>query len=158
GPPVLPLLRAAATHPDPEVRRRARDLITELEKRADNERVLTPRTVRVEARDRPLREVLEDLSRQSRGGTVMVRDDLADLGGKKLTLDTGNVPFWEALGQICEKAGVHEVPPEQNTGDPVQRMGRGGRLYLDGSELRRRSSSYPIVFVNGASRDPSQVV
>ena len=32
--------------------------------------------------------------------------DQAKLVARKVTLDTGEVPFWEALDQLCAKAGL----------------------------------------------------
>ena len=107
GTAALPDLRRAAEGDDPEIRRRAGDLIRRIERRAEAARLLAPKRVRLSCRDTPVGEALADLTRQS-GFAITLPGDTGKVAGRRLTLDTGTVPFWEAFDQFCRKAGVSE--------------------------------------------------
>src|SRR5262249_20762331 len=58
GVPALPALRKALPHPDPEVRRRLEELVGTLEAKA----AMAPKLVSLRIVNRPLKEVLAELS------------------------------------------------------------------------------------------------
>jgi hypothetical protein len=98
GPRAVEALRRALNHPDPEVRRRANDLLPSLETAA----TLAPKRVTLKASNKTLRAVFDDLEKQT-GYKVEV------WGGNDKAVhnfEFTDVPFWEALDRICESAGL----------------------------------------------------
>jgi hypothetical protein len=102
GPAALEPLRAACRADDPEVARRAAELVARIERQVANERVLAPTLVELAAEDAPLAAVLADLARQSGYGLGLGGPRAGELAGKKVTLRTAKVPFWEAVLAVCD--------------------------------------------------------
>lgn len=114
GERALPALRAALQGDDPEVRRRARDLVRRIEQRREADRLRVPTRVRVSARGQPLEAVAAELGRLG-GVTLKVSGEAAR---KPITWESGDLTFWEALDRLCAAAGVAEEPP--TPGGPSQ--------------------------------------
>lgn len=104
GEAALPCLRAALRSPNPEVARRAAVALSRLEVRVEQERVLAPTMVQLDAMDRPLADVLKELTRQSKCRFEFPEDR----GRKPVSIVTTQVPFWDAVLQVCE-AGELEI-------------------------------------------------
>jgi hypothetical protein len=132
GAAALPDLRRAAAADDPEVRRRVGELAGRIERRAESARLLEPRRVRLVCKDTPVPEALADLTRQT-GFAVELWGDTKG-GGRRLTLDTGPVSFWEALDRVCRTAGVSEptLLPDgpSRANQPVNPYAAPGQAYL----------------------------
>ena len=124
GMPALGSLRKAITSKDNEVRKRAKDLLTKLEKEVASAEVLTPTKVHLVYKDTPLKEALEDLKKQT-GAVIVLHDPDKKLAKTKVTLDTGKTTFWDALEKFCDAAGVVEGDPN-TVGAPAERRGPGG--------------------------------
>jgi hypothetical protein len=107
GPAALEPLRQAARSDDPEVRRRAGDLVRRLEARLLSEKILAPTRVRLNYKDVPLRTAVEDLQRRT-GLRLALHDPENKLAERRVTLDTGDAPLWEAFEEFCRKAGLVE--------------------------------------------------
>lgn len=107
GAPALPALREAAVSPDPEVRRRAADLARLVEKRLEADRLLAPKRVRLVFQETPVPEAVAEVARRT-GFAVQLQGDTGKLTHRRLTFDTGTLPFWEAFDLFCGKAGVAE--------------------------------------------------
>ncbi|HYT94856.1 MAG TPA: hypothetical protein VEL76_39430, partial [Gemmataceae bacterium] len=126
GPAALELLRRAAQSPDAEIKRRADKLVSRLEQQALTVEMLAPRRVRLTVTDVPVKEAVAELARLS-GYKVELAGEQAGLSDRKITLDTGAVTFWEAVEQLCRKAGLaeqvnaaqHPVPFGQGAGGVV---------------------------------------
>jgi hypothetical protein len=56
---------------------------------------------------------IEELQRQS-GYQIIVQGDRAPLAARNITLETGEVPFWEALDKLCQAGALREVRAEPN--------------------------------------------
>jgi hypothetical protein len=110
GEPALEALRKAAKSTDAEVRKRAQGLLDKLEKRIENARALAPKMIHLVYKDTPLTGAVADFAKKS-GYTIVLYDPDGKLKGQKLTLDTGKVTFWNALEQLCVKAGVFDGDP-----------------------------------------------
>ncbi len=110
GEPALPGLRKASESDDAEVRRRAGELVRRIEHRVEADRLLTPTRVHLALENVPLADAVAELRKQS-GFDVVLRDPGGRLKDRRLTLDTGETSFWEALDLLCRKAGVSEEPP-----------------------------------------------
>src|SRR5262249_49527613 len=111
GEPALPALRKAAQGDDVEVRKRAGELVQQIEKRLESARLLAPKRVRLVYKDTPLAEAVADLQKKS-GYTLTLRDPENKLKGRTITLDTGDTTFWHALDLFCRKAGLAEATAE----------------------------------------------
>jgi hypothetical protein len=106
GPAALPALREATASGDPEVARRADVLITRITRRVENEKLLAPTLVAVEAENAPLAAVLADLSEQSGYELAVAGPTPRDVLATRVTVKTGRVPFWEAVLATCDAAGL----------------------------------------------------
>jgi hypothetical protein len=107
GVEALPALRQARQSQDAEVRRRAGQLIERIEKRIQAAQLLAGKRVRLRYRNKPVFEAVADIARQT-GYTIELDGDRTGLVGRTVTLDTGDVTFWEALDMFCRKAGLDE--------------------------------------------------
>jgi outer membrane protein assembly factor BamB len=110
GPPAVDALRRAANGPDPEARRRAGALTRAIDRRRETAGLIEPRRLRLHYKDTPLAEAVADIARKS-GLTIKLAPDRTRIDGRKITLDTGDVTFWEALDQFCAAAGLVELLP-----------------------------------------------
>jgi hypothetical protein len=97
GEAVLPALRQAQPHADPEVRKRLTQLIARLEKSF----LLTPRLVTIKADQVPVGQVFADLARQT-GYQLNCVPGNSDV----VTINVDNAPFWEAMDQVCRQTGL----------------------------------------------------
>jgi hypothetical protein len=107
GAPALDELRAATRSENPEVARRARDVLRRIERRVENEKTLAPTLVALDAKDRRLDDVLAVLSKRADCSVVLGGSAQAELADRKVSLSTGGtVPFWEAVLTVCDAADV----------------------------------------------------
>lgn len=109
GAAALPLLREACNAEDLEIRRRAEALVLRIEKRLETERLLEPKRVRLVFDALPVPEAIAEIKRQT-GYGIQLGGDVNKLAQRKVTLDTGDCPFWEALQRFCAQAGLKENP------------------------------------------------
>lgn len=107
GVEVLPALRKARDHQDPEVRRRLEEMIPTLEAIA----TLAPRRVTLDLVNKPLKEAIESVSKQT-GYKISFPEGQVNPRGEKLvfTFQMKNATFWEAIDRICEVSGLHMQP------------------------------------------------
>ena len=98
GIAALPALRKAANHPDPEIRRRVVDLIPSLEIAA----IISPRRVNLKLANKNLREVFDEVSRQ----TGLKVDFWSNNPQQVYSFDLRNVTFWEAVDRISKDTGL----------------------------------------------------
>ena len=132
GEPVLKALRRAAHSGDAEVRRRAARLLRLIDQDVRAVRLLAPVRVRLVCKDMPVPVAVANLARKS-GMPLQLAGDQTKLVTRKVTLDTGEVPFWEALDQLCAKAGLVEKPPAA----PAQGGVRGRSIVFMGGGRAR---------------------
>jgi hypothetical protein len=106
GPPALAALReAAAASKDAEVRSRAARLARVFEVDAVAGILSAPRKVRLTVKGLSPSEAVASLAKAS-GYTIRIRGEAP---AQKVTLDTGEVTFWEALDALGRAAGLREV-------------------------------------------------
>lgn len=118
GPPALESLRKAAKSTEPEIARRAADLVSQLEELLKSGKQLTPKKVNLKVKDVSVADAVAELSKLS-GYPIQIEGDKTKLSEKKITLETGEVSFWEAFDQLCLKGGLVEKTPENATGTLV---------------------------------------
>ncbi|HEY1189681.1 MAG TPA: hypothetical protein VGE74_18685 [Gemmata sp.] len=99
---ALAELRAAARSENLEIADRAKDLVKRIERRAANERLLTPTTVELDFKGTALDAVLAALSKQAGFEVVVGGLKANDRAGTKITVATGKVPFWVAVQKVCD--------------------------------------------------------
>src|SRR5579862_1787976 len=101
GEAALPLLRQTAESPrsEGELRLRVQAAIREIELAAKIAKVfIEPRRITLRAADKPLREVLDDVSRQSGVAIESLQVDSA----AKISLDETDAPLQMVLDQLCK--------------------------------------------------------
>jgi hypothetical protein len=108
GEPAADALRTAVQKTDDvDIRLRAGMALSKIEKRLESAKALAGKKVHLVYKDAPLAEAVEDLKKQS-GYDVVLSDPDGKLKDRTITLDTGEVTFWQALDQFCAKAGLKE--------------------------------------------------
>jgi RNA polymerase sigma factor (sigma-70 family) len=116
GLAALDALRKAATSDDLERRKRATELLKKIEAQAAQAEVLRPKRLRLVYKQTPVAKAVADFKKKS-GYDLTLSDPQGKLKGRSVTLDTGEVTFWQALGQFCEKANlVEETTPPRAQG------------------------------------------
>ncbi len=113
GDPAYGALREAARNTDEEVHKRAEILIGKIEKRRESAEALKPKHVHLIYKDTPLSEAIEDFKKQT-GYNITLNDPENKLKDRKITLDTGDATFWQAMDQFCDKAGLQEADVTAN--------------------------------------------
>src|SRR4051812_43839701 len=99
------------TNGDAEVKRRAEELVAKIEKRTESVKLLVPTKVKLTYKDTPVTEAVADFAKKS-GYNISVHDPKGVLKDRKITLETGEVSFWEAFDQFCLKANLSEARPQ----------------------------------------------
>ncbi len=105
GPEALPLFRETIQKTgDPEVRRQLEELVPKLERLA----ALAPRLITLEFKDKPMRQAVNELAKQS--GYKIELSTPAGANDERerrlIAVDLKRVSFWEALERICAQAGL----------------------------------------------------
>ena len=108
GTPALDALRKALRDGEAEVKTRAEALIGKMEKKATAEKLLAATKVKLSFKDTPLADAIAEFNKKS-GYTIQLHDPDKKLKDRTVTLDTGEVTFWEAFDKFCEKAGLTEA-------------------------------------------------
>jgi hypothetical protein len=109
GKEALPALQKAKAHPDPEVRRRLDELIPPLERAV----LLTPRQLSLHVTNKPIREVLAELSKVTGykfqyGWETPVANAPRDKVVYSFHFD--KLPFWQAIDKITDATGMMLQP------------------------------------------------
>jgi hypothetical protein len=161
GAPAISELRAAIRSENPEVVRRAHELVRKIEYRIDNEKTLAPTLVTLDAKNERLDDVLAELSRQAKCEVVLNGAQLAGLADRRITVSTGGeVPFWDAVLRLCDAASVEVAGAGGFTAPNALPLGKpqaGVRAAKDANRavvledrrttLRRPSAIYGAVLV-----------
>lgn len=123
GAPALELLRKAVKDGEPEVRKRADELVKKMEKAAEQTRVLAATKVHLVFKDTPVADAVAEIQKKT-GYNIALFDPEQKLKDRKVTLDTGETTFWSALEQFCHKAGLAEAAPQDMRMPPPLPPGR----------------------------------
>jgi len=122
GEPALDALHVAAKSSDMEVAERARLLVTRIEARLENARLIAPSFVELKFKQTPVEQAIAELAKNS-GCTIVLDGDKSKLAERRVTLETGKITFWHALQLLCDKAGLSE---SNDRGTQTTVPGRGG--------------------------------
>ncbi|HEY1861374.1 MAG TPA: hypothetical protein VGG61_13525, partial [Gemmataceae bacterium] len=150
GPLALDALRKALISSDPEIHRRVLDLVERIEKRVESAELTQPKLVRLVYNDMPIAQAVQDIARKT-GFMIQLDGDQTKVANRKITLDTGDVSFWQAVDQFCEKAGLVErgsMAIADNASPPAGSGEYASRVeYLGG--VRGARSEMPLALLDG---------
>ena len=115
GPAVLDLLPQPTDRMSAEVRQRLDRVRQKLQQQAA-EAAAKPSLITLHADAMPLANVLAELSRQSGNAIIDSREKAADPNAKSpaITVDFEKTPFWPALDQVLDQAGLTIYPFAEN--------------------------------------------
>jgi hypothetical protein len=130
GTPALTALRRVTNRGDLETTRRAADLVRIIEERALTAELLTPKKVHLALKDVPVLQAVDKLAKLS-GYTLRVDGDRTGLGDRSVTIDTGEVAFWEAVDRLGVTAGLIEKLTIASLPGDSNAMNIGGRVWQE---------------------------
>jgi hypothetical protein len=153
GPLALDALRKVLTGNNPETRKRAGDLVERIDKRLETIELTQPKLVRLSYTDVPVPQAVQDIARKT-GYQIQIEGDQTKLANRKITLDTGEVPFWQAVDQFCEKAGLVErgsAPIAETAKTPVEQrdLALRGVAFSSSGRMYGGRPEMPLVFLDG---------
>ncbi|MBX9582778.1 MAG: hypothetical protein K2X87_20930 [Gemmataceae bacterium] len=150
GPAAVPALEAAARSANPEVARRAADLLARLRRSTDSARLLAVPTVRLDYRGVPLAAAANDLRVKTGLPLALDPGGVADVA-RPVTCSTAELPVWEAVETFRRAAGLREVfAAEQPFPKPNGDVTRQG-YYVPPPPLPA-ADAVPIVLADGPER------
>jgi hypothetical protein len=117
GEPALDALRRAVKSTDEEVHKRAETLVGKIEKRLETANALKAKRVHLVFKGASLNEALLDFEKQSGYHFTLIGSE-SEFASRKVTLDTGDAPFWQALDQFCDQAGLKEIEAREQKPTP----------------------------------------
>jgi hypothetical protein len=125
GEPALKALRAAQTSNDEELRARAAIVAEKIDRAARSKRLLVAPTLALKLDRVPLQQAVTEVSQKTGLRFVLERAKDTDLR-RPVSVDTGDVPFWQAVREFCEAAGLTEAdgPPPATQGPQPTASGR----------------------------------
>ncbi len=109
GEPALSMLVAAVGDADLDISTSAKGLIERISMRRTMRLALTPSKVHLYLKNATVSEAAAELARQS--GCPVTIGDFQTSTSARITLDTGETNFWDALDQLCRKAKIVEQVP-----------------------------------------------
>jgi hypothetical protein len=141
GAAALPALRKAARHTDLETSRRVAALALKIQARQEALHFLTPRRIRLAYTNTPVVDAVADFAERT-GWPIQLTGVGATLDERRVSLDTGEVPLWEAFDRLCQASSIKEPPvvPAAVKGLRVTRTANGRRL-LQGPP----TSAFPLI-------------
>lgn len=105
GLAAMPALREGAKSSDAEISRRCSELLEKLDRQSESTAALAATKVKLKAANAQLGDVVRDLSQQSKIRFQLAREPV-DLAQRSVSIDTGEVSFWEALDALCKAAKI----------------------------------------------------
>jgi hypothetical protein len=137
---------------DREIRRRCQDLLRQIEEAELRAQLLPPHLTRFRFDKTPLRSALLEV--EERTGLQAVAPEPV---GRRVSLDTGEVPFWQAWERFCKDAGLCEPdetfePPGRGGPQVKLQNGKSDAAAYLGSPLRVRALS-AVAVVRGIAAE-----
>jgi hypothetical protein len=151
GVPALPALRKAAKKGDAETRRQAQKLVARIEQRAETAALLAPTRLHLVCKNMPVTDAVALLAKKSKYVITIDPASKAKLAKRKVTLDTGDVTFWEALDLLCSKAGLAERTAADG---PIGMPAPNGKV-LPGIRIQPAPAPMPLP-IKGKPAKPAQ--
>ncbi|HEX3148237.1 MAG TPA: hypothetical protein VHR66_09135 [Gemmataceae bacterium] len=107
GESALPALREAAQSTDDELRARAASVVEKIERTARSQRLLAAPKLAFKFEKMPLDDAIAEVAKKAQRQFIVDRTKIKDLK-KPITLDTGELPYWDALNAFYQTAGLAE--------------------------------------------------
>lgn len=108
GPAAIPALDAAARDPNPEVSRRAGEVLARLRRTTDSKDRLAAKKVKLAYKAVPLGTAVNELKARTGINLTLDPANVAD-PLRPVTCETGELPVWEAVATFCQAAGLKEI-------------------------------------------------
>lgn len=112
-----------AGSPDPDLSQRANKILRAIERDRLQREFATAPAVRLKFADVPISVALADVERQTGVRLREYPGDIAD-HSRRVTVDTGELPYWHALGTFLEAAGL-SIRPCTGIAPPTVRPAAG---------------------------------
>lgn len=149
GPAAIPALERATRSPNPEVARRAADLLARLLRRADSARLTAAPLVRLDYHSVPLAAAVADLKAKT-GIPLTLDPERVDDPDRPVACLTAELPVWEAVAAFSRAAGLREVfAAELDVPKPEANPRRG---YYIPPPPRPAADAVPVVLADGPER------
>jgi len=147
GDVAIDALRRAGHSADAETRRRAVELVERIERRATTARLLAPATFTLDIHQLSRNDAIAEFNKLT-GATVRLHStDAVGTTGRRVSLRTGPVTFWDALEQLCKAASVREwdgLSPQAGLTGVAQ-------IYAARDITRRHKFKYDLLYVRRQS-------
>lgn len=108
GLKALPALEAGTRSHDPEISRRCAELAARLRRQMDSAAHLEAKMLRLSYQKVPLGTAVNDLKART-GLNLVLEPDLVANPLRPVTIETRELPAWEAVDAFCKAAGLREV-------------------------------------------------
>lgn len=156
GGPALKALRAARSSGDEEVRLRAAGLVAKIEQAERSRRLLAPPKISLMFAQYPLDLAMVEFARETGLRVAYAPTPGAD-AKRKITLDTGPLPYWEAVHAFYKAAGLAEndLPPPAPSPERLSSPGVRKVVVRSGAVLRSSGIPAPIRLTEGDSTRPA---
>src|SRR5262249_32336051 len=133
GEPALKALRAASTSADPELRMRAAAIAEQIDRALRSERLLAAPKIAIKLDKVPLQQAVNEVGKKT--GLRFQLEPTKDADFRRpVTIDTGEVPFWDAVQAFYTAAGLMENylarPGGPAQSDDMQRIRAVRRLQM----------------------------
>ncbi len=106
GEPALPSLRAVLNSSDQEGRLRAEQLIAKIESAARSKKLLAAPKLRIKIDNKPLDKAVAEVAKLAK--LPLSLNVSGPALTKNITVDTGELPYWEAVEAFFKAAGLGE--------------------------------------------------
>jgi hypothetical protein len=140
GEPALKALRAAATSADPELRARAAAIAERIDRAVRSDRLLVAPKIALKLDKVPLQQAVTEVANKT--GLRFQHDPEKDTNLQRpVTLDTGEVPFWQAVQAFYDAAGLveNDMLASESVGSSDERLVRERLVKLRLSRLEEPS-------------------
>ncbi len=124
-----------------------------IEKRLETAELTQPKMIRLVFNDTPVTEAVQDIARKT-GFPIQIEGDQTKLANRKITLDTGEIPFWQAVDQFCERAGFVErgsvaIAETNKTAVEQRDVAIRKMVIMQDGSMGSARSEMPLVFLDG---------
>jgi hypothetical protein len=150
GEPALKALHEAAQSSDEELRGRAAAVAERIERTARSERLLTAPKVVLRFEKTPLNEAITEFGKKTQIRCELDKSKIKN-SDRTVTLDTGEVPYWEAVHAFFEAAGLTE---DNSPTDPKHAYNGGRRTRFEESPIRNPGIKTIFCLADGSDSAP----
>lgn len=148
GPAARSALEQAVRHSNPEVAKRATQLLSTLVRTAEAANKFDVKTIRLNYHKVPLGTAVNDLKARTGINLFLDPTRVAD-PLRTVTCETGDLPPWEAVAAFCEAAGLKEVFDAEV---PVPKQERSRRNHYQPPPPPPKAEAVPVTLADGSGK------